>query len=275
MKFQQGDLPLLSPTSLAHVSFSVERPARLYSALEPHLATARLAPYLAAADGNERQAIRLYQWNISLSGAVYEALHLTEVVLRNAVDIQLCAWNSTQIDDETGRTRDHDWLIDPAPLLRRLVRERELAKARQRAEQATRRQRRPVAHADLLAQLSFGTWRFLLPDRDPGRQRRWRDALHAAFPHLERAPRELVASVHGIYQLRNRVAHLEPLLRLRNVRSQYTNMRMVLAEIDPDVAEWFVSNQRITTVLRAHPGSSRSHGGGDSLGRAIGTEEQP
>lgn len=232
---------------------SADRPAGLYQVLEPHLAAARLAPYLAAVDGNRRQAIRLYQWNIALSGAVYEALHVVEVVLRNAIDTQLCAWNVAQTNTQTGKARDRDWLLDPAPLLRRLVREQELTKARQRAEQAIRHHRRPVAHADLLAQLSFGTWRFLLPDRDPGRQRLWNDALHSAFPHLNRPPRELVKSVHGVYQLRNRVAHLEPLLRSGNIRAQFTNMRTVLGEIDPVVEQWFVSNQRVTSALRARP----------------------
>lgn len=60
-------------------------------------------------------------------------------------------------------------------------------------------------------------------------------------------------SVHGIYQLRNRVAHFEPLLRSGNVRAQFTNMRAVLREIDPAVEQWFVSNQRVTTLLRARP----------------------
>lgn len=229
------------------------RSRALYDSLEPHLAAARLAPYVAAADGNRRNAIHLYQWNIELSGAVYQALHVVEVALRNAIDTQRCHWNATQIDDATGKYRDSDWLLDPAPLLRRLVREKELATARDRAEQAIRRQKRPVAHADLLAQLSFGTWRFLLPDRDPGRQRLWDDAVKGAFPHLERSPKKLVKSVDGIYRLRNRVAHLEPLLDMGNVRRQYENMRLILREINPAVEEWFVSNQRVTAELRNHP----------------------
>lgn len=213
----------------------------------------RLAPYVAAADGNRSQAIRLYQWNVALSGAVYEALHVVEVVLRNAIDAQLCAWNAAQIDIQTGGFRNRDWLLDPAPLLRRLVREQELGKARQRAEQAIRRHRRPVAHADLLAQLSFGTWRFLLPDRDPGRQRLWNDALRFAFPHLNHPSRGLVDSVHSVYQLRNRVAHLEPLLRSGQIRAQYVNMRIILSAIDPAADQWFTANQRVTSVLRARP----------------------
>lgn len=225
----------------------------LYALLEPRLTATRLAPYLAAVGGNRRDAIRLYQWNIELSGAVYEALHVVEVVLRNAMDEQLCAWNVTQTDPGTGHAYSDEWLLGPAPLLRRLVREQDLAMAQARATRAIQRQRRPVLHADLLTQMSFGTWRFLLPSRDPGRQYLWDHALHAAFPHLNRTPRELVASVDGIYQLRNRVAHLEPLLRLGNVRHQFGNMRTVLREIDPAAEQWFVSIQRITTLLRARP----------------------
>ena len=178
---------------------------------------------------------------------------MVEVVLRNAIDAQLCRWNPAQVEASSGRNFGSDWLLDPAPLLQRLVRENELKTAHRRAQQAIRKQKRPVAHADLLAQLSFGTWRFLLPDKDPGRQLLWRDALHAAFPQLNRKPRQLVESVDGIYRLRNRVAHLEPLLSMGEVRRQYENMRLVLGEISPTVQTWFVSNQRVTAELRNRP----------------------
>jgi hypothetical protein len=105
----------------------------------------------------------------------------------------------------------------------------------------------------VLAQLNFGTWRYLLPDKDPGRQLLWRQALDGAFPHLMSAPADLVKKIDGIYRLRNRVAHLEPLLRSGEVRREFNNMRAVLAAIDPLVANWFISNQRVTRVLRARP----------------------
>ncbi|WP_125610007.1 hypothetical protein [Specibacter cremeus] len=59
--------------------------------------------------------------------------------------------------------------------------------------------------------------------------------------------------VAGIYQLRNRIAHLEPLLRTSNVRIQYNNMRDILTEINPHLEQWFTSTQRITTVLKSRP----------------------
>lgn len=227
--------------------------APLYDVLEPYLTAVRLAPYLAAVNGNRRDAIRIYQWNIELSGAVYEALHVVEVTLRNAIDSQLSSWNTTQSNPLTGQPFSANWLQDPAPLLRRLVREQDRQQALDRAQRAIQHQQRPLVHADLLAQMSFGVWRFLLPDRDPGRQYLWRAALSGAFPNLNRRPRDLVRSVDGIYKLRNRVAHLEPLLRAADTRAQFTNMRMVLSEIDPAIEQWFVSIQRVTGLLRARP----------------------
>ena len=234
----------------------VQQPSSWYEVLEPHLTATRLAPYLAVAGGNRRDAVRLYQWNIDLSGAVYQALHIVEVVLRNAIDSELGAWNARQVDNSTGSPRGTEWLLDPAPLLRRLIRPEELSKAHNRATVAIRPQRRPVTHGDLLAQLSFGTWRYLLPDKDAGRQLLWREAIHRAFPHLTTDPATLVRKVDGIHQLRNRVAHLEPLLRMAIVREQCRNMRDVLSAIDPEVERWFVSNQRVTAVLRTRPGQS-------------------
>lgn len=220
--------------------------------LAGRISAPRLAPYLAAASGNHKDALRLYGWNIDLSGAAYEALHAFEVVLRNAIDQELCTWNATQTDRATGAPHSSDWLMDPAHLLRRLL-NRDLAKAQNRARTALRTSGRQAGHPDVLAQLTFGTWRFLLPDRDRGRQLLWRQALHHAFTHGNPTPRALVGDVDSIYRLRNRVAHLEPLLAQGAVRAEYLAMRRVLASIDPVAEQWFISRQRITAALRNRP----------------------
>ncbi len=173
-----------------------------------------------------------------------------EVVLRNAMDIQLRQWNVDQLS-KSGEAHSREWLLDPSPLLKRLVGLKDLERARSRGRRAVAHRR--LQHADVLAQLSMGTWRFLLPDKDTGRQRLWEDALKFAFPRLERPASELTESVASINEMRNRVAHLEPLLRGSAARQQYYNMRDVLGEIDPHAAEWFVSNQRVTAVLKLRP----------------------
>ena len=183
---------------------------------------------------------------------MYECLHRFEVILRNALDEQLCRWNATQRDRQTGRVHTSDWLMDPSRLLHRLVGD-DIRKASRRARTALRGAERPPGHPDVLAQLSFGTWRFLLPDKDPGRQLLWNKALATAFPKLAGAPSDLVDHVDHIYRLRNRVAHLEPLLNAGMVADRFDRMRTVLLAIDPAVEMWFVSRQRVTTTLKTKP----------------------
>ncbi|MFJ4169830.1 hypothetical protein ACIPY3_09980 [Paenarthrobacter sp. NPDC089714] len=191
----------------------------------------------------------MYHWNIGLSGAVYESLHFFEVVLRNALDAELGAWNSTQ-PEPTGGLHGADWLTDPSALLHKLTRHgNDIRDATTRAKRATRGRTMPTSHADVLAQMSFGTWRFLLPDKTPARKLLWRNSLMKAFPHTARTGTEVTHDVAGIYQLRNRVAHLEPLLRTGSVHSNYRAMRRVLGEINPLMEQRFVSNQRITAHI--------------------------
>ena len=218
------------------------------------LSTPRLAPYLRLSSGKLREAIRLYQWNVEMSGATYEALHVFEVVLRNALDEQLCGWNAAQTDPVTGRAHGRDWLKDPARLLRRLTKD-DILKAESRARKALRLGSADPgpAHPDILAQLNLGTWRFLLPDADAGRQLLWRQSLSFAFPHLAEPPAHLVGNVHAVYLTRNRVAHLEPLLNTNLINSRFRQMRAVLGAISPDIEDWFVSRQRMTAVLRLRP----------------------
>jgi hypothetical protein len=205
-------------------------------------------------DGSQRGAVQLYKWGMDMSGAVHEALYTIEVVLRNAMDTRLRVWNAAQIDRASGHRHSGDWLLDPAKLLVRLIRPTTLDEARRRAGQAIAAYNRPLQHSDVLTQLTFGAWRFLLPDHDPGRQHLWREALHKAFPHLSAPPSQLVAAVDGIYKLRNKCAHMESLLDGKNIRRQYQNMRSVLRAIDPAADQWFTSTQRITAVLRDRPG---------------------
>jgi hypothetical protein len=227
--------------------------------LQHRISPERLAPYVRETP-SLHEAIRLYRWNIDLSGAVYEALHVFEVVLRNALDEQLCIWNASQPDPSTGRLHSPDWLIDPSALLLRVA-GRDIPDARRRALKSTARrpqgQRDPM-HADILAAMSLGTWRFILPGRhDAGKQRLWDEALHKAFPHLRRTPRELERAVEGVYHLRNRVAHLEPIIN-SNVRAQLVNMRTVIGAIDPQLLSWFTSTERISPSLTTRTSPAQS-----------------
>jgi hypothetical protein len=64
---------------------SSEPPAWVHSALS----LPRFVPYIAAASGDTDMAVRLYWWNIEISGAFYGPLHCLERGLRNALHRQL------------------------------------------------------------------------------------------------------------------------------------------------------------------------------------------
>jgi hypothetical protein len=166
------------------------------------------------------------------------------------MDEQLCAWNATQTPRGSQQAHSSDWLLDPSHILRRLAGD-DIDRATEHARRALRG--RLPSHADVLAQLTLGTWRFLLPDRDAGKQLLWTDALSNAFPHLVGTPRDLVNQVDSVYRIRNRVAHLEPLLRSGLVRDSFVAMRSVLGAVDHHLSDFLNSRQRITPILKARP----------------------
>ena len=233
----------------------------LYRSAIDALSADRFGPYLRASGGDPSQALELYHWNMRVSGALYEALHIVEVALRNAIDRELSKWNVTQINPETNQARSTDWLVDTPPLLVRVVKRQKIEEATQRAQRhITRRRVNPSAtsvpsHSDILAQLSFGTWRFILKAPggrrpDPGSVLLWRDVFPASFPHLSRTPRELVEDVKRIYDARNRVAHLEPLLDQLQIGAVRDAVDRVLSDIDPLLSTWFSSQERMTEMLK-------------------------
>lgn len=215
------------------------------------LSAPRLGPYLQAAQGSTRLGLQLYRWNIELSAAAYEVLHLTEITLRNALDEQLRPWNASQKHADKTSAYGSEWLLDPSPLITRLS-GTDISRARERLSR-TRPARTAVSHDDVLAALGLGTWRYLLPDRDQGRRRLWSEALRFAFPHLGTTPRMLTTQVNTAYRLRNRIAHLEPIGKPAYVLASFNSMRAIIQAIDPVVDEWMTSWQRVTAVLRLDP----------------------
>jgi hypothetical protein len=234
-----------------------DRQARLFEDQVAHAISApRFGPYLLAAGGNRSLALDLYDHNVYLSGSIHEALALVEVAVRNAIDVQLRRWNARQVNPATGIRHVGEWTIDPSHVLVRTV-GKDLVKAKSR----TMRRRQPDGsmahqHDDVLTQLTFGTWRYLLPDGDPGKRRLWGDALSAAFSNLKGPEPRLVFAMDGIYRLRNRTAHLEPVFKVSALRRQVRNMRLVMRSIDPALEDWLNAVSRIDSVLAQAPSAA-------------------
>jgi len=112
----------------------------------------RVQRLLDEANGDTALAHDLFVWNVRASGAAMEAIHVFELVFRNAIDRELRAWNQSMAGTS-------DWLTNPHPYLLKAFTPALLAGATDRARKVAAEKRRPLRHDDVVAQMSFGNWR--------------------------------------------------------------------------------------------------------------------
>lgn len=223
----------------------------------------RLDPYLEETDGDERAALALYQWNIQLTAAFQELLSVVEVVLRNTMDAELQKWNNRRLGV------DQSWLLEaPAAPLRSLSQGKRLSALDQAQKAATKRDpghRRfghAVNHDDVLAQVTFGLWKDLLPNHVPNagdtttntnRERMWEEALVHAFPHAHDPEGEKTFwRVFRLHGLRNRVSHMESLLTV-DTADRTKDIFDLVGSINDPVRVWLTSINRVPQVVKSRP----------------------
>lgn len=69
-------------------------PAEIFKCLH----ASRLAHYRVVANGQDADALALYEWNIELASALQDPLGITEVAVRHAIDTQLCTWAQQHVN---------------------------------------------------------------------------------------------------------------------------------------------------------------------------------
>ncbi|WP_417564092.1 hypothetical protein [Microbacterium sp.] len=213
----------------------------------------RLQRLLADTHGDLGLAHELFVWNVRASGAAMEAIHVFELVLRNAIDRELRAWNQAMAGTP-------DWLITPHVYLRRALNLAEVAKAAQRGRRIAADHGRPLCHDDVLAQMSLGAWRYILPSKaNKSKQKLWEVAISNAFPAWpgDWSAESVVSRVANVHGLRNRVAHLEPLHRY-DLRRARRDMRSVCHGIGPDAARFFVQTERLLPIATSNPADKQN-----------------
>ena len=222
----------------------------------------RMQPYLDSTAGNQDKALKLYQWNLELTAATQSIIGITEVVLRNAMDRELQAWNLVNNSAAS-------WLLEePAAPLRGLVsgkRNSALSRARKESIARAPGHRRfgaQVTHDDVLAQVMFGMWKDLLPNHAPNagksqenknRERMWKECLIRAFPHVQDPDgAKTYWRVNHVHGLRNRVSHMEPLFQI-DVMDVVRDALRIIRSIDPDVANWASGGNKVPVVIKDRP----------------------
>ena len=124
------------------------------------------------------------------------------------------------------------------------------------AKDTLRRAGRPLDPGRIVAELSFGFWERLL-SRGPAGPRNyemmlWRPALHRAFPNARRRRADIHRPLPGLRDLRNRIAHHEPIFG-RNLPVDYQTILDVIGWMCADTRAWVVHHSEVPVVLADRP----------------------
>lgn len=194
-----------------------------------------MARYLREANGDHSQALTLYAWNANLSGALFELLHYSEIVLRNSMQLELA--RAAQNSQVQAPWYDQPWLLEPEKA--------RVAEAKERVAEA-----HEITEGRVVAELPFGFWCALLSRHYDATL--WRTILYRAFPFSDRKRSTVVAAVERCRLLRNRIAHHEPVYE-RNHNDDQDTALTIVGWVSPEARDWVHSKSRVADILRHRP----------------------
>jgi hypothetical protein len=215
--------------------------------IESRLTAERLRSYRIASGDDLSAAIRLYDWNIEMSGALHEDLGRVEVLFRNAMDASLRRYGAKHHWPTVWYRRRQ---LFPGKLARRAL--ADIAAARFRATLGGI----PERHGKVIAELNFGFWRFLCAGAY--HTSLWVPALAEAFPHdpssgnAREVRQDVDDRMQRLHFLRNRIAHHEP-IHQRNLQRDHAQLQELAGWMCPESRSWIVEMTRTPDVLGQRP----------------------
>jgi hypothetical protein len=220
------------------------------------LSRARFGAYLGAAGGDQVLALRLYEWNADISSAILHDLAHVEVGLRNAYNSALEQhapfqqhWTrcGPQLFAPVYRTKKR---YDRAAGRRVNIRVDINKKPRESLDRALTEAGGPkAAPGKVIAQLMFGFWRYL--SSAAHEVPLWRPYLHHAFP-IGTARSDVDTRVGDLHELRNRVAHHEPLLA-EDLPGKHQTLVELADLIDTSLGQYVRGASRVPALIAARP----------------------
>lgn len=166
------------------------------------LSAARMSRYLSATSGNTRKAMTLYRRNLQLSQELFTIISCFEVALRNAIDKH---YLNNLGNDWLRNAASNGGIFDNAKCRTSCLTIREELK----------KLKNHYTNPKLVASLGFGFWRYLY---STNQYRAGGQTLLAVFssrpsssPTLQYNASYIFNELHKINNLRNRIAHHEPI----------------------------------------------------------------
>ncbi|MCY4031896.1 MAG: Abi family protein [Hyphomicrobiales bacterium] len=209
----------------------------------------RFARYLAATDGNRKEALYLYAWNAAIGAAFHAPLQALEVTLRNQVHEHLTEKHGVQ------------WYDHPAMKLgQKNLDQLELTKSK------LKNSFYPISPSNVIESLSFGFWTDLFTRSYE--ENLWHPTLCKAFPY-HNGPIERKKALNRLTKLkrfRNSVAHHEAIFQIgikkmnlkgmnvreegiKNLRNYYQEILETIGWMSPSKKEWVEAHSRVEEIL--------------------------
>jgi hypothetical protein len=229
--------------SLHLPSFDYGDAARVAN-VEKHLGVDRFYKYAQYTDFVRLRAFELYAWNAASAAAFYLPLQGLEVGLRNAMERQLVAAFGVA-------WYDNSQLLGTDSLGR-------LAKKISEAKNALARRKPPcpVSSPQLVTELSFGFWTYLLSKKFE--HVLWVPCLRNAFPFYVSAPGTslplylLQRELRYLKAFRDRIAHHEPVF-YRALSLDYRSILTVCTWMYEDLADWIDHHCQTKSFVATRP----------------------
>jgi len=160
-----------------------------------------------------------------------------EVLVRNAMHEQLAAWSLREFSEAR-------WYLDVGKAFNDKTRA-DIGTARARALHTGKAE----TAGRVVAELSFGFWRYLLAIRYE--RSLWRTCLHRAFPG-EGSRKAVHAKMAVLHELRNRIAHHEP-IHNRPLQQLYDDALTLTGWICPTTRNWMQRQHLVPSLIVGDP----------------------
>lgn len=210
-----------------------------YPTIQDSLSAERLKSYLIATGHKLPDAMKLYEWNITISAAFYQLIADVEVVIRNSIHRQFTIWNSESNFGGQWYDNNHG-LFDEKTM-------EKISKARNRLVE----KKKVITPDAVIAQLSFGFWNYLLTTKY--KTDFWPCVGRYSFPRLtEKQPKQLFKRVGHIWNLRNRIAHYEP-IHTRKLDEDLNDCFEIIGAVCPVTCEWSKNRSKVELALQERP----------------------
>ena len=198
------------------------------------LSRERLTKYLAECGDDEERAIRLYSWNTHISAMFYPPLHGLEIALRNAIHQQLQR-------DYGKKWYDSDFISEYGETEIEKTKTRLKGKSRGKVE---------ITASDVISNMSLGFWVSLF---DKNYEMFWRKSLHKIFQSDDSLGTKwaVYSKLKRLRELRNRIAHHEPIFRL-DLEERLEFILQLTDAISPAMSAW-VRQYDVSDILKEKP----------------------